>query len=460
VFEDNSITIVADSTATSLRLVNRYTFLDLSHLSWRWELLCSISQYPIGTGFARVDHGRLIFGWNEASACHLREVESKHAGSRYFLNIMGGLRENTSWADAGHVVVRKQFRVDSVRIEGGVNTLKNVIPIQVDNHVQMMIRETHDTLAVTASREKGDDDRATPFVIFSKVTGSILSLCWDGQIDLLGRNGLTTNFTRAATDNDRGGLELVLHHMMLSWAQPAFFWLWGYQHFSHNMHWRKHGLTQDQPPRVVCNDMTYKQQDHVGVITADCSVKNTLGRILFKQFTTYTVCGHSRQIQVRYKIVPQPCLHRIPSLPRIGVSLEVHQALCKVSYYGRGPKENYPDRKSGSFMGVYTTIPSQMGYDYIVPSENGNRSDCQWVCLNDDDSNGGDNTGLLIVASGDNGNNNKKNNSFGVSALLHNANELNHASHSYDLDQERSDGTHPIFVNIDHQLMGLGGDVR
>jgi hypothetical protein len=108
-------------------------------------------------------------------------------------------------------------------------------------------------------------------------------------------------------------------------------------------------------------------------------------------------------------------------------------------------------------MGVYATSPSQMGYNYIVPSENGNRSDCHWICLHDDDCHGG-NAGLLIVSSGDNGNNNNYN-SFGVSTLLHNANELNHADHTYDLYQ-RSDGTHSIFVNIDHQLMGVGGDVR
>ena len=134
---DHTITLVATLSngtgiTTWLRLVNRYTFRDLSHLIWKWELQCSISQYPIGTGVAQVDHGRLILDWNKAVARHLREIESKNAGSRYFLNIMGVLSENTSWADAAHVVVREQFPVDSVTIEGGVNTLMNKIPIQVD----------------------------------------------------------------------------------------------------------------------------------------------------------------------------------------------------------------------------------------------------------------------------------------------------------------------------------------
>ena len=47
--------------------------------------------------------------------------------------------------------------------------------------------------------------------------------------------------------------------------------------------------------------------------------------------------------------------------------------------------------------------------------------------------------------------------SFSCSALLHSTEELHHASHTCDLDQ-RADGKHPIYVNIDHQLMGVGGD--
>jgi beta-galactosidase len=106
--------------------------------------------------------------------------------------------------------------------------------------------------------------------------------------------------------------------------------------------------------------------------------------------------------------------------------------------------ENYPDRKSGSHFGWWKTSASDMGYDYIVPSENGSRSNCQQICF--ESSKDG---GLAVIAD--------PNTSFSCSALLHSAEELYHASHTCDLDQ-RVNGIHPIYVNVDHQLMGVGGD--
>jgi beta-galactosidase len=445
---------VLDSTtnkgATSLRLLNRYTFRDLSHLHWTWEVCCSISQYPIATGSgagsgAENNQGRLDVDWSKAAA-HFGELESKQKDLRYFLNVAGVLKEDTSWAKAGHVIAREQFSIQFKTDDSAADPPEIVAPIQYDTRAQVSVRETRDTLGVVA---QSDDSSALPFVVFSKHTGSILSLCWDGETDILGRKGMSPNFTRATTDNDRGGLELILEHMMLKWAQPIVFVTKGYDHFSHYLHWKENGLAQDQPPRVVCDQMSFDQQGHVVVIRAECSVKNVVGRVLLKQLTTFTVCGQSQQIQIHSKVVPQQCLRHIPSLPRIGWSLELNSSLHRIRYFGRGPNETYPDRKTGSAMGVYQTSPSTMGYDYIVPSENGNRSDCQWACWDN-----GHKNGLLVVAS-----DSKKSASFEFSSLLHTADELNHARHTYDLD-ERKDGEHPIFVNVDHKLMGLGGDVR
>ena len=113
----------------------------------------------------------------------------------------------------------------------------------------------------------------------------------------------------------------------------------------------------------------------------------------------------------------------------------------KVSYYGKGPQENYPDRKEASQVGQYNTSPEKMGFlDYIVPGENGSRSECDWIAFRHPDTG----TGLLIT---------KEEKSFSCSALHYTASELDQASHTYDLPQ-REDGKDPIFVNIDHQLMG------
>jgi Beta galactosidase small chain len=97
-------------------------------------------------------------------------------------------------------------------------------------------------------------------------------------------------------------------------------------------------------------------------------------------------------------------------------------------------------------MGFYETTPSCMGYTYIMPSENGSRSDCKWVSFR-----GVDGTGMCIASERSDG--------FSFSSLLHSATELNSAAHTCDLEARR-DGEHPTHCSIDHRLMGLGGDTR
>jgi len=119
----------------------------------------------------------------------------------------------------------------------------------------------------------------------------------------------------------------------------------------------------------------------------------------------------------------------------------------KVSYFGKGPHENYPDRKASAQFGQYHTTPNDMGYfKYIVPGELGSRSDCEWIAFRNEGVGSG-----LLVSTGDK--------PFSCSALPYSASELDRATHTYDLP-ERSNGEAPIHVNIDHQLMGVGGDTR
>lgn len=125
--------------------------------------------------------------------------------------------------------------------------------------------------------------------------------------------------------------------------------------------------------------------------------------------------------------------------------------LYNIQYFGRGPGENYPDRKSGSEMGVYNTTPTDMAYyKYIVPGENGSRSDCEHCVFRSDEGDG-----FAVVQRKPDGNLS----TFSCSALLHSITELHEASHTCDLEP-RENGKHPIYVNIDHKMMGVGGDTR
>jgi hypothetical protein len=67
------------------------------------------------------------------------------------------------------------------------------------------------------------------------------------------------------------------------------------------------------------------------------------------------------------------------SLPRLGLSFKLDKDLERVRYYGRGPRENYIDRKTASFFGVYESTVKEQFEDYVRPQDNGYRSDVRWA---------------------------------------------------------------------------------
>ena len=85
--------------------------------------------------------------------------------------------------------------------------------------------------------------------------------------------------------------------------------------------------------------------------------------------------------------------HFILYKTRFGLRLRLPAAYHNVSYLGRGPEENYWDRKTGSPIGRYTTTAERMYFPYVRPQENGHRTDVRQLSLTDDRG-----RGLCIIA--------------------------------------------------------------
>jgi beta-galactosidase len=71
----------------------------------------------------------------------------------------------------------------------------------------------------------------------------------------------------------------------------------------------------------------------------------------------------------------------LPEMPRFGMRMELPKALSNLTYYGRGPWENYDDRNTASFIGIYKSNPKEQYVAYIRPQENGYKTDTRWVQL-------------------------------------------------------------------------------
>ncbi len=84
----------------------------------------------------------------------------------------------------------------------------------------------------------------------------------------------------------------------------------------------------------------------------------------------------------------------ILDLPRLGVVLELPSHLDQVEYFGRGPQENHIDRNAGYPVGLYRSTVDEMHVPYIMPQENGNRTEVRWVALSGKNGK----AGLLICA--------------------------------------------------------------
>ncbi len=146
-----------------------------------------------------------------------------------------------------------------------------------------------------------------------------------------------------------------------------------------------------------------------------------------------------------------------PDMPRIGGYFQGPISMLgddlTVEYYGRGPKENYWDRKDGSPIGLYKTSVDQEVSLYSEPGEFGNRSDCRFVTVYY--KNGEDLVKLRLTALDANGVKSNENEqatlNFSVKRVLDR--DLESVEHNWQVPQRNR-----VFLNVDFQQQGVGGD--
>lgn len=448
------VSVSADSQPTvALKVENRYSFRDLSHLAWSWELVSNRSSVSIRTAHfqlsGNLDSQQVLLKL-QSVVTRVRKLEKwKPAmGNSYFLNIRGCLNKDTSWADAGHVLVRQQF---GVTFEFGEILTPVPTPVRPARKVRLEANGD-DGNVIEVFRVTGSERR--PFATIDKQSGGLSSYCPLGR-NLLSQS-LLPNFCRAATDNDKGGLEMIFTFCSApAWAQTIFCFFRGLEDFSHWSRWGMVGL--DYPPKITCirTRITDNSDDEKIGIVALCKVTPQRSQMELFHVKLHYVLYADGRIGVTHHVVSLPFIQKtLSSLPRVGMTMQLDPSLYHIQYHGRGPEENYPDRKSGSEIGVYNTTPTDMAYrKYIVPGENGSRSDCERISFRSGEGDTGD--GLVVVQRTPDGHLSK----FSCSALLHSITELHEATHTCDLEP-RENGKHPIHVNVDHALMGVGGDTR
>lgn len=133
----------------------------------------------------------------------------------------------------------------------------------------------------------------------------------------------------------------------------------------------------------------------------------------------------------------------LPELPRFGMRMMLVDGFKQLSYYGRGPYENYSDRNTASFIGNYTSSVSEQFTHYIRPQENGYKTDTRWVELKND----------IIIVRVD-----ATDKAFCFSALHNTTEDLDPGTtkkqqHINDITPRKL-----TVLQIDHAQRGVGGD--
>ena len=303
----------------------------------------------------------------------------------HYLQVFAEMEEPAPLLEAGHVVAAGEFQLTDTRLAA--------LPATVRGRVEVRESETDVTVASDGFSAR-----------FDRATGLLYHLDY-GDGNLL-QGPLRPNFWRAPTDNDYG------YGMTRNAAQ-----------------WKR----ATEEPRLQS-------------LTSDAATGTVR--------TTYRLPQVEGELSITYRFQPDGAVRvtneltgiaaDLPVIPRLGNTFILRPEYDRVSYYGRGPEENYADRNTASFVARYTARVPELMYDYIRPQENGYRTDVREVSFLDAAG-----KGIRLAADRELlgfGAYNQLNGDFDEGARKV-------QRHNYDVPDRKL-----ITVNVDYRQSGVGGD--
>jgi beta-galactosidase len=375
-----------DLAAGKISIRNQYNFRDLSFVRGTWVLEENGKSIQSGAvpslAVAPGEAKEVTLGIKQATLN--RQAE-------YFLTVKFELAQETRWATKGHIVAWDQLKMPfEVPTAGPSKT--QVSPIK--------LAESDDAITVS-------NDRVN--IRFGKKSGALESYTVAGK--QLITAALEPNYWRAPTDNDRGN---EMPERQKIWRDAA---------------------SKRMVASVAAEQVS---ADTVRIATAaSVPAANSMQR------NVYTIRGDG---SVQVESIFDGGDPKAIDIPRIGMQMRIAGDLRTVTWFGRGPQENYWDRNLGAAVGLYKDQVDNLWFPYIQPQETGNRTDVRWVTFTD-------NSGAGLKASGAP--------QIDFSAWPFPMSELE----QYD-KPVRSGHGHPneivmsddITVNLDYRQMGVGGD--
>ena len=298
----------------------------------------------------------------------------------YLADIHFTLSNDKPWAEKGHEIAACQFALT------GLPRIKNT-----RTEYPALSLEEQETGFIL----KGRDFQLT----INKTNGALSSYVWNNKEQIA--NPLLPSFSRPLTDNDRRAWKP--HVIMKEWYEPG----------------------------LELQSISF-DQSVTGIIKVKCDYTLLEGKAALQLIHTLNGDG---VLRVEYRLNPSSGL---PNIPKIGMQCGIFREYDNITWYGRGLLENYTDRRFSFDAGIYSQPVHEFMEPYVMPQENGNRTDVRWMFLSDSED-----QGLLVVADS----------LLSMSAWPYTEKDINMARHTNELKDAGF-----ITLNIDLVQMGVGGN--
>ncbi len=313
-----------DLSTGQVKICNKYAFITLEGFKGHWTLTEDGKVMDKGA----MEELDLAPGTDKLVTIPFKRIQPK-PGAEYFLNLSFTLAKTERWARKGYEVAAAQFKLPV-----------NAAPVVADAAQMAAVQLEQNEQQITVSG-KGFQ------VVFDKATGTISQLVCDGKSLLITNGGPRLHLWRAPHQKDD---------------------MWAYKD------WHQYGL-DDLKWSLVRMGAT---QTAPAVVRIESVMEGTgKNRFSVSHSVVFTINGDG-SIAVDNAVMPQG--KRIP-LARLGVRLQLDKQYDRFAYLGRGPMENYSDRKRGSDVGFYDSTVRQQMTPYEKPMECGNHEDVRWAAL-------------------------------------------------------------------------------
>ena len=383
---------MVSAEAGQVSVYNENFFRDLSNYALAWSLEEDGVETQNGT-IADLDVPA-----QQSRTYTIPYDRSKITGKEVFLNIDFRLKNAEPLMTAGQVVAYAQLPV--------------VTKQACEGDCSKMLAEGHGKKKMKLAAKKDNVIAVTtPDLTFKldRTTGLISEYAYNGK-SMLGEGGtLKPNFWRAPTDNDMGA---GLQKKFKVWKNPQ-------------MNLKNIDVKKDKKANTVTIVTSFDMPEVQGQMDI-----------------TYLVFANTGAVKVTEDFKATEGA-KVSDMFRFGMLMQMPYTMEKSNYYGRGPIENYSDRKDCMRIGVYTDDADNQYFPYIRPQESGTKSDIRWWKQTDA-------TGLGLQV--------KSCTPFYASALHFDTEELDDGDekeqrHSFDLKKSKYTN---LFLDAAH--MGVGGE--